>query len=89
MKMLWTRVLVWAILFVVSFGSAYGEKLHVMPFDVDPAVVIDGCLDDWEEMPNPIVLQLITTSRTGGMRKALLEGAVNIPCYSNKRPSAC
>jgi hypothetical protein len=35
---------------------AGGEDYYVIPFDVDPPIVIDGSLDDWANVPNTIEL---------------------------------
>ena len=34
-----------------------GSDYHVIPFDVDPPVQVDGDLADWEGIPNPLVLE--------------------------------
>jgi len=35
---------------------ARAEEMYVVPFDVDPPIVVDGELDDWANVPNAIVL---------------------------------
>jgi len=47
---------------VVKKAEAKGDSLspsadsYVMPYDVDPPITIDGKLDDWDDVPNMIVL---------------------------------
>jgi len=51
-----TRALVTALLVGLSgFGRA--EDYYVLPTKPDPAVVADGDLNDWDLVPNPIVLK--------------------------------
>ena len=38
-------------------GSASaGADSYVIPYDVDPPITVDGDLDDWDNVPNPIIL---------------------------------
>ena len=38
-------------------GATYAADYHVIPYDVDPPIQVDGELGDWAEVPNPIELQ--------------------------------
>ena len=54
----------WRVYFNISvglvslfFGRCLADDYYVMPFDVDPAVVIDGDINDWANVANPITLR--------------------------------
>ena len=38
------------------YGSATADEFHVIPYDVDPPIRVDGDLGDWDAVPNPIAL---------------------------------
>ena len=42
---------------LVCAPAARAADFHVIPFDVDPPLVVDGDLADWENVPNPIELK--------------------------------
>jgi len=48
-------ILLWAD--IALTGPSHAGAPYVMPYDVDPPITIDGSLADWEDVPNPIVLQ--------------------------------
>ena len=44
------------VVFVAFGGSSRADDFFVIPFDVDPPIVIDGDLDDWANVPNVMTL---------------------------------
>jgi len=44
------------LLALMGLVEARGGEYYVVPFDVDPPIVVDAALDDWSGVPNPIVL---------------------------------
>lgn len=42
---------------VILSASHCGGEIHVVAYDVDPPIVVDGLLDDWENVPNAIELR--------------------------------
>lgn len=57
MKVSWSCVLAWMVLSVVCVGAARADDFHVIPFDVDPPITVDGDLADWENVPNVIEIK--------------------------------
>jgi cellulose/xylan binding protein with CBM9 domain len=60
-KHTWTSVLLihgLTILLFPAFGNVgRAEDYHVIPYDVDPPIVVDGDLADWENVPNAFELK--------------------------------
>ena len=55
--MLWRARCLWLMALVLGLSRLAGAMdFHVIPYDVDPPITIDGKLDDWAEVPNPILL---------------------------------
>ncbi len=46
-----------ALLCVLAVCAAHADDYYVLPFDVDPAVVADGNLSDWGNIPNAITIK--------------------------------
>lgn len=46
-----------ALCVLVACLSSPAAEVYVMPYDVDPPLVIDAQLDDWENVPNAIELR--------------------------------
>lgn len=38
-------------------GTARAADIYIVPYDVDPPIVVDGKLDDWDNVPNAIELR--------------------------------
>ena len=51
MKRMWMATVLVCLCFP---GFAAGAEYCVVPFDVDPPIQVDGKLDDWGNIPNPI-----------------------------------
>ena len=48
----------WCVLLcVLAVSAAHADDYYVLPFDVDPAVVADGDLSDWGNIPNAITIK--------------------------------
>ena len=59
-------------------GSA---DYHVIPFDVDPPIQVDGSLDDWADVPNAIVLnkkENVTYTPEGWQGLSDLSGVIRL-----------
>ena len=54
-----TVVLLHGLLFVLLAGFALAQSgdYHVIAYKGDPPIVVDGVLDDWENVPNAIHLR--------------------------------
>jgi len=51
-----TSQLTACLLWLALAGTASAADYYVIPFDVDPPIVIDGDLADWENVPNALEL---------------------------------
>jgi len=54
---------------------------HVVPFDVDPPIQVDGSLDDWTDVPNAIVLnkkENVTYTPEGWQGPSDLSGVIRL-----------
>ncbi len=46
-----------ALMLLVLATDLHAAEIYIMPYDVDPPIVIDGQLDDWANVPHPIELR--------------------------------
>ena len=49
-------ILLFAAVLLIAVAPAYAGDSHVIPFNVDPPIQVDGNLDDWANVPNPLIL---------------------------------
>ena len=57
MQRLWVFALT-SISAALAAGWAWAgdAAYYVIPYDADPPIQIDGALEDWDDVPNPLVL---------------------------------
>ena len=44
------------VLLLMLAGAGFAEVFHVIPYDVDPPIEVDGDLSDWQQVANPLAL---------------------------------